>query len=596
MPSQEENKGTRNENYDIDAVTELSEEEIERLLAEGAGTGLEDSAVKEPIRDDVLEMLEDADDDDLWDIQDMLKKSDRNEAIDAGEDSAPQQEENPADKLLADIEGAGEAETPMDPKARKALEKQQKAEEKKRLKEEKASRRKAAKEAAKAQKAAKRQLKSRDAAEPEESEEPAEQKEEGIQEYDLLLDKDLLDSIVSDAGNLGREEKERAPKEGGFSLNELGREYDAARDREYISESEGTKVENVEPAKKEAVEDGIMEVDMDEVDALIPDISNTVGEEPEKNKKNGLMTKIISMLMEEEEEPENEDIPISEENQEIIRDLDNEDKGKKGKKAKKPAKKQGKKKEKKKKPPKPAKPPKAKKVREAEPYTGKKITFRKALPILLLGATVGAVVFIFVSLVTDFSVKQEASDAYRNGDYATCYESLYGKTLNDEQQKMLGKSESILYMEQMYNKYEIILKRGTETEALDSLIQIVNDYPQVSEYAAEWEALPEVSEVYSRILAVLDEKYHLTEEQAREIAEIKSNIEYTRAVTAVAEGKGYNSSDAPVSPQVPAEPDAGLEGTPEDGAGAQPEEGTDPLPDELPEESELGNGSFVDSQ
>lgn len=593
MPSQEENKGTRNENYDIDAVTELSEEEIERLLAEGAGAGLEDSTVKEPIRDDVLEMLEDADDDDLWDIQDMLKKSDRNEAIDAGEDSALQPEESPADKLLADIEGAGETETPVDPKVRKALEKQQKAEEKKRLKEEKASRRKAAKEAAKAQKAAKRQLKSRDAAEPEE---PEEEKQEGIQEYDLLLDKDLLDSIVSDAGNLGREEKESSPKEGGFSLNELGSDYDAARDREYISKSEGTKVENVEPAREEAVEDGIMEVDMDEVDALIPDIGNAVGEEPGKNKKNGLMTKIISMLMEEEEEPENEDISISEENQGIIRDLDNEDKGKKGKKAKKPAKKQGKKKEKKKKPPKPAKPPKAKKVKEAEPYTGKKITFRKALPILLLGATVGAVVFIFVSLVTDFSVKQEASDAYRKGDYAACYESLYGKTLNDEQQKMLGKSESILYMEQMYNKYEIILQRGTEAEALDSLLQIVNDYPQVSEYAAQWEALPEIGEVYSRILAVLDEKYHLTEEQAREIAEIKSNIEYTRVVTAVAEGKEYDSWDAPVSQQVPAEPDAGQEGIPEDVPEGQPEEGTEALPDELPEESELGNGSFVDSQ
>ena len=72
--------------------------------------------------------------------------------------------------------------------------------------------------------------------------------------------------------------------------------------------------------------------------------------------------------------------------------------------------------------------------------------FRKALPILLLGATIGAVLFIFVNLVTDFTVKKEAEEAFRDGNYAICYQNLHGKKLNDEQTQMYGKSESILYM------------------------------------------------------------------------------------------------------------------------------------------------------
>lgn len=307
------------------------------------------------------------------------------------------------------------------------------------------------------------------------------------------------------------------------------------------------------------------------------------------------MTKIISMLMEEEEEPENEDIPLSDENQEILRDLDQEKgaggKGKKAKKAKKPAKK----KEKKKKAPKPAKPPKPKKPKkEPEPYAGKKITFKKALPILLLGATVGAVVFIFVNLAVDFSVKQEAAEAYKNGDYETCYKNLYGKKLSDAQAQMYGKAESILYMEQECRKYDIVMQYGTEVQALDSLLQTVNEYPAVHEYAAQCEALPEVEEIYARIIGILFDRYGITEDQAKEIAAIGSSIEYTRAVTAVAEGKGYGAGSTPAVPlqpeDVPEEIPEEVQGEPDN----QPDESAEALPDELPEEAGLDDGLFLD--
>lgn len=590
MPSNEEknrNGNAESDSYGMDALTELSAEEIEKLLAEGAGTRPEEP--RDLPQGDVLEMLEEAgdeNDDDLQDIQDMLRKSDRNEAIDAGAMEETGSRQGPADRLLADIEGAEEENgAPVDAKTRKAREKARKAQEK----AEKAARRKAEKEAARAGKAAKRGLKKRGDKDSEQPERRTEDPEE-IKEFDMLLDKDLLDSIVSDAGNLGRGEKKETAGEGestGFSVNELGAEFDAAAEREKALNSERTKERDVAPVKEETEESGIMELDMDEVDAFIPDISSEPKEESGEKRKGGLMTKIITMLT--EEEPENEDIPISEENQEILRDLDSEKanggKGKKAKKAKKPAKK----KEKKKKPPKPAKPKKPKKVKEPEPYTGKKITFKKALPILLLGATIGAVVFIFVNLVSDFSVKQAAAEAYRNGDYKACYQKLSGRKLNEEQAQMYGKAESILYMEQEYRKYEIVLKNGTEVQAVDSLLQIVADYPTIQEYAAQCQALPEVEEMYGGILGILFDRYGITEEQAREITALGSSIKYTRAVTALVEGKGYGSEGAPSVSGQP-EGDSGAEGDSE----VQPGEIGEAVPDELPEEAELGEGNFAD--
>ena len=600
MPSQKDNRNefadqaaSENENdrqapleesqaLDIDAVSELSQEEIERLLSQGAEEAQARSRwqPEEEEQEDVLDMLEDTQDDNLQDIQEMLQKSDRNEAIDSSsEDQEDPYGESPADKLLADIEEARE-EAPVDGKARKAMEKERKAQEKARQREEKAARKKAAK----AEKQAKKNH--RKGGSPEQAQEASKSEDANeIKEYDLLLDKDLLDSIVSDAGNLGREEKEQTPVQ--EAAEEAADDSDAIDVQRSVDRTEGEASMERTEASDNGSQNDIMEVDMDEVDAFIPDVSDAGQEEPKGGKKGGLVSKLITMLME-EDESENEDMPLSEENQEIIRDLDDE-KSSAGKNAKKKAKKPAKKKEKKKKAPKPQKPKKAKKPKEKEPYVpGRRITFKKALPVILLGATVGAVLFIFVYVASDYSVKQQAADAFAQGDYQTCYKNLYGKKLTDEEQQMYMQAESLLYIRQKLHRYEAFLREGSEVEALDSLIQTVNDYPNLLEYASQWAVLPETEQIYASMLRALFDKYGLTEEQARAIAAIKSNIEYTRTVTALAGGEAYGGSGA-----VQETDDSGSQ--PEEDSGEDLEGGTEELPDELPEESELEDGDFVDN-
>lgn len=557
------------QNGEPDDLSGLSEEDIAARLAaaqDGGALSGESTPMRSEEDDlpgDVLDIPEGAEDRDVREIQELLKKSDRNEAIDSRTGDIPGGESQ-VDKLLADIEN-GETEAEEASGNRKEM----KALEKKRLKEEKAAAKKAAKEAARAEKEEKRRKKKRKKGE---AEELPPQNDQVIEEYDLLADKDLLDSIVSGAGRLDQEEERETERP-------LEEEAD-------ISEAEDIGgQENSFP--------DIIALDMDEIDNYIPDVSKEP-EEEEKPQKKGLLSKFVEFLMEEEEEIGNEDVKMSEENQEILDELDREKAGKPNK-AKKPKKEKKKKEKKKKEPkpqkPKPQKPKKAKKPKETEDYIpGKKLTFKKMLPVFLLGATVGAVVFIFVNLSADYSVRKEAEAAFEAGDYQNCYLKLFGRKLDEEEALMYAKSECILHMQMRYQEYVAIAEEGSEAEILDKLIQIVNDYPGIYDYALQNNAAPEVYEIYTEILNILNMRYGLTEDQAREIAEIDGNIRYTKAIYAVIEGRGYGTDRAPEE-QIPQNPtDGALEGEPGENGSSGEEQ------DLLPEEEEIGTEDFIDGE
>ena len=168
--------------------------------------------------------------------------------------------------------------------------------------------------------------------------------------------------------------------------------------------------------------------------------------------------------------------------------------------------------------------------------------------------------------------KNTAKTAYYNGDYVTCYQNLNGKELNETEAVMYGRSESILYIRLWYREYEMFVEEGAEVEALDSLIQTVKNYPMLYEYASKWNAEGDVYAVYADILNILLDKYGITELQAKEIAKEKDDREYTRMVMALAEGRPYGSWNQEILDE------------------------DVPLPNELPEESDLQQGNFVDNR
>ncbi len=329
-------------------------------------------------------------------------------------------------------------------------------------------------------------------------------------------------------------------------------------------------------------------------------LAQVISDEKKAGKKS-FFTRFMEFITEEdeEEEKENENLPVSDENREIMDEMDK--KGKKKKKDKKlkknskgknskgeegegaegeeteGAEKNGNKKKKKEKKPKKEKAPKVVEV-ASNGSKNKKLPVRKVMAILGVGFSLIVIITVATTFFGDFTVKRAGKKAYYEGNYQECYQNLYGKELNESEQVMYNKSESILTMRMWLREYELLAAEpDAQLEALDSLIQSVYQYPTLYAHASEWNAGTEVAEIYSQMVAILSEKYHLSEAQAMEIASTENDVVYTKMVMAIAAGEAFGSWN-------------------DEDSDAKVEEQEEVLKDVLPEEADLGDSSFVDNK
>lgn len=579
---------------DLDAVSEMSEDEIDKLLSAGAEQEDELSSASDMdlSDEDVLKMLEESDDEELQDIQDLLQKSDNNEAVD--DSITAMLEDYPEEDLEAKIIGGGEENSDRDEKKRLAEEARKEKKELARLKKEKQkeeaaarkAEKKAAKEAAKAEKSKRGQKAGK--REDKQQKNGQEEMQEDLADQDLF-DPSVLDSIVSEADRAGQ--KPEPPEEDVTSEPDL---TDSVEEQEQSSEAAGFEGEELDLDSLFGDDgDAALLADMgDDADAVLTPKEDSKSQESgdTAKEKQGFFARIMNFLTEEDEE-ENEDIKLSKENKDILDDLDQEEKGAKGakgKKGKKGKEKDAKKiKEKPKKEAKPKKAPKPKKEKPAKEESaapGKKLSFKKVLPVVLVGVSVGVLLFVFINSVTDYSDKKAAKTAYYEGDYQTCYQNLFGKDLNETESIMFGKSESILYIRLWIREFEMYMAEGDRVRALDSLIQTIDSYPGLYSYAGQWNAEQDIAAGYAIILNYLSGEFGLTEGQAQAIAAVRSDREYTKMVTAIAGGRSFENWDEPETPDVPAQAPTASE----------PEENQ--IPDMLPEEDGLGSDTFIDNQ
>lgn len=612
VPQSDENnenvgKDAERQAPDLEAASDMSEDEIEQQLSGGLDASrLENDQAEEENNElfhasdmdlsdeDVLKMLAESDDDNMQEIHSLLNKSDNHESVeDTAEEPEPEEERN---ALL----GGADVTPAVDKREERAKAKKEREEAKKRRKEELAAKRAEKKAEKKVKKASKK--------------EAAKQEQEEQDTAENLFDTDVLDSIVSKADKTGKEEDEVV------SDNDVIGEKSEALPVDELAEvtpEETSGLDEIAPEENGAgglgLDMGNLFGDSDAEDSLLnglgggddSDLSDllSMNDEPEdsdaqreekrekKSEKKGFLTRLLDFFTEEEEEDEeqgNENLNLSDENKGIIKDLDKEgSKKKKNKKAKKAASEKTDKAKKKpeKKPKKQPKPKKEKPPKEIPLVTDKKLSFKKVLPVVLVGVSVGVLLFVFINSAADYSDKREARAAYYAGDYQTCYLNLFGKDLDETESVMYGKSESILYIRLWIREFEMFAGEGDMVRALDSLIQTVDRYPQLYEYANQWNAGAEVAAGYATILNYLSANFGLTESQAQQIADEKKDIDYTRIVTAIANGKSFEEWNAPELP-----PDAGMDEAPLE------EVSESGMEDVLPEEEELGTDTFVDNQ
>ena len=305
--------------------------------------------------------------------------------------------------------------------------------------------------------------------------------------------------------------------------------------------------------------EGVMEMDPADIDELLQDKSD------KKEKKPGFFKRLLAFFTE-EATPEEE--PQKDENEEVLAELDKEDKtaeqDKKKKKEKKkkdkPAKGKAKKASKKKK----EKP----EVPEQEEKASKGYTKKNIILVCLFSAAVFAVLYLSISYVAPGYAKKNAVTAFENQDYLTCYEILYGQNLTEREQQLFTFSNMVLRMQKKISDYDKYVEAGENLYALDSLMQAVEEYEETQEEALACGADGEMLKLYREVLTILLENYGLDEEGVRGIAFCDNKVEYTRMLDTLINGGTVDIKEEPAT-------DA------------------EDLPDLLPEEEETDDTEFL---
>lgn len=422
--------------------------------------------------------------------------------------------------------------------------------------------------------------------------------DEDVREISDLLDKaerdepivDLMDSEPVVAGD---ETEKEAPQKGKRQKKERVKKEKKVRVKKEKKPRRSRKNQEAQEAQDAA--DSLPKEPDGSIDSILDSMQQgteavLTGESAGGEKKQGFWGKLLNTLTQEDEDAQDPADLISDENGAIMEQLDKEEQDKnKGKKKKKADKKKGKdkkaadaeddeeleeapdkKKKKKEKKPKKEKPP----VPVEELLPGKKLSLKKILPVVLVALAFCAAYVFISNLYIGHVNKQRAEDAYYAGDYLECYGLLYGQDMNESQAVIYHKSELALQMERMKGNYLRLVQEEKELEALDYLVQSICRKEEFYLKGQEWGCQDMVEQTFTGMAALLEANYGLGEARAKEIAALKSDVDYTIALMNVLE-------------------DAHSPAAADGEAGGQEQPAS--YEDLLPEEEEISDTEFVDT-
>ena len=432
---------------------------------------------------------------------------------------------------------------------------------------------------------------------------------------DLLKEPDVgPDSFDDDSEEDGAEsgkkskkkKKEKKKKEkgekGSFFAKLFGKKK---KDKDTDAEGDGEAASEAAPEAADAGASADMDL-LDDMSDIPGDISEGLASDAESpdadgeddgsgkkkkkkgEKKKGLIAALLEAVFYEEEDeasPEEGTTKLSDENKQILNELDAEDE-EKGKKKKKKPKKEKKPKEKKPKKPKEKKPKKEKAAGEEE--KGPKIPKKYIIRSVAFAVSVLAAAIVLAVFLPKANVMKSARTAYYDHDYKEAFYSMYGKKLNESDQLIYDRSKTIILMDRKYESYGQYKAMGMNDRALDALFQGLKRYEALKTEAETLGVKEDIDATRNLILAALQNDFGVSEEQAMEIIDY-NKTDYTGAVNAILRGEPYVKMQDAVNAMY------GLGGS----GSVEPEtpEGDDApdtgLPDMLPEEEQyiLENGT-----
>lgn len=277
------------------------------------------------------------------------------------------------------------------------------------------------------------------------------------------------------------------------------------------------------------------------------------GEETEEaagKEKKGLIGKLADMLFGDDEEetkasedvvvPEMGDLEnISEENLEILKELESAEKvaAPEEPEGKKKKRKREKKEKKEKKP----KEKKERKKREKKPKPPKEKDNTPPLPkkpvilIFLMAASILVLVLLMSKLIGYTSSISAAKDAMDNADYIEAYKELSGLELKKADKKLYTKAEAMASVQEQHDAYLTLMSVGEYEMALDALVRGVGRYDAKLATAKKYGLEKQLNVIEAEIEDALDTQFDLTADDARELYSIRKRKDYSIRIQEIIE-------------------------------------------------------------
>ena len=155
--------------------------------------------------------------------------------------------------------------------------------------------------------------------------------------------------------------------------------------------------------------------------------------------------------------------------------------------------------------------------------------------IITFVAGIGLLVYFGSNALSYSSDMKSAIKAYTKDEYSDAYDYLSGMDIKSKDKNFYEQVITIMYVEKQYLSYNNYRKIEDYNRALDSLLKGIEKYDKHKATAQELNVLDDFKVSYNRIIKALKYDFKLSEEDAREIANILNERKYSERVREVVE-------------------------------------------------------------
>lgn len=136
--------------------------------------------------------------------------------------------------------------------------------------------------------------------------------------------------------------------------------------------------------------------------------------------------------------------------------------------------------------------------------------------IIVFGFFIGlAVLVIFGTKIFSYNqVIKRAEDYFDRQRYRLAYDEVSGVEVKPKDEDLRDRIYTVMYVERLYESYENNIQLGRPDVALDALIRGIQKYDEHYEEAVELNIVDDINVCRAKIVAALEDTYHMTEEQA----------------------------------------------------------------------------------